>query len=133
MMPNTIRRRFEAGAVSEAKAPRLEPAVALGTSARSWAGELMSYAKDHPGIRVVGTILSTADAIELGLRRPGRRRHRQFLSPRLVDRLQRSDRAVIGVYDPERGGPGRQRLLEIGVDAVIVAGSAPGGVPRGGP
>ncbi len=48
-----------------------------------------------------------------------------FLTPRLVDRLQRADRAVIGVYDPERGGPGQARLLEMGVDAVIVASASP--------
>ena len=43
----------------------------------------------------------------------------------MIDRLQRADRAVIGVYDPERGGPGRSRLLEMGVDAVVVASSPP--------
>ena len=85
----------------------------------------MSYAKDHPGVRVVGTILSSADAMELGYDVLILDDTSSFLTPRLIDRLQRSDRAVIGVYDPERGGPGRSRLLEMGVDAVVVASASP--------
>jgi hypothetical protein len=99
--------------------------VALSSSARPWAGELMSYAKDHPGVRVVGTVLSSADAMELGFDVLILDDTSSFLTPRLIDRLQRADRAVIGVYDPERGGPGRSRLLEMGVDAVVVASSPP--------
>ncbi|HEX2370263.1 MAG TPA: hypothetical protein VHM94_13625 [Acidimicrobiia bacterium] len=111
--------------MTERRRARIEPAVALGSSARSWAGELMSYAKDHPGVRVVGTVLSSADAMEIGFDVLILDDTSSFLTPRLIDRLQRSDRAVIGVYDPERGGPGRSRLLEMGVDAVVIASSPP--------
>ena len=92
--------------MTERRRARIEPAVALGSSARSWAGELMSYAKDHPGVRVVGTILSSADAMELGYDVLILDDTSSFLTPRLIDRLQRSDRAVIGVYDPETGRSG---------------------------
>ena len=41
-----------------------EPAVAVGSSQRAWVAELMSYAQDHGGVRVVGTVLSSREAVE---------------------------------------------------------------------
>lgn len=106
-------------------APQPEPAVAVGSSQRPWVAELMSYAQDHAGVRVVGTLLSSREAVEHEYDMLLIDDTTSYLTKRLVDRVQLMNRGVIGVYETTRGGVGRQKLLDLGVDAVISAESSP--------
>ena len=106
-------------------AQQREPAVAVGSSQRPWVAELMSYAQDHAGVRVVGTVLSSREALE--------RRYdvlliddtTSYLTKRLVDRVRSIGRVVIGIFEGTRGDVGRAKLLDLGVDAVLDAESSP--------
>ncbi len=102
-----------------------EPAVALGSSQRVWVAELMSYAQDHAGVRVVGTVLSSREAVDQPYDVLLIDDTTSFLTKRLVDRVQLLRRVVIGVYESSHGDTGRHKLLDMGVDAVIDAESPP--------
>ena len=102
-----------------------EPAVALGSSQRPWVAELMSYAQDHAGLRVVGTVLSVREAVEHEYDVLLIDDTTSYLTKRLVDRVQLMRRIVIGVYEAGRGEVGKAKLLELGVDDVIDADSPP--------
>ena len=102
-----------------------EPAVALGSSQRPWVAELMSYAQDHAGARIVGTLLSAREAVEQEYDILLIDDTTSYLTRRLVDRLHSLHRVVIGVYEVSRGDVGRQKLLDIGVDAAVRAESTP--------
>jgi len=102
-----------------------EPAVALSSSQRPWVADLMSYARDHAGVRVVGTVLSTRDALESDYDVLVIDDSSSFLSQRLVARVQGRHRIVIGVYDGERGELGRDKLLAMGVDDTLRADASP--------
>jgi MinD-like ATPase involved in chromosome partitioning or flagellar assembly len=102
-----------------------EPAVAVGSSQRTWVAELMSYAQDHAGVRVVGTVLSGREAIEQRYDVLLIDDTTSYLTKRLIDRVQAKRRIVIGVYEATRGDVGKEKLLELGVDAVIDAESPP--------
>ncbi len=102
-----------------------EPAVALSSSQRPWVADLMSYARDHAGVRVVGTVLSTRDALESDYDVLVIDDSSSFLTQRLVARVQGRHRIVIGVYDGERGELGRDRLLAMGVDDTLRADATP--------
>lgn len=106
-------------------AQQREPAVAVGSSQRPWVAELMSYAQDHAGVRVVGTILSSREAIEHDYEVLLIDDTTSYLTKRLIDRVQMMRRIVIGVYESTRGEVGRSKLLDIGVDAVIDAEASP--------
>lgn len=106
-------------------ARKREPAVALGSSQRPWVAELMSYAQDHAGVRVVGTVLSGREAIDHVYDVLLIDDTTSYLTKRLVDRVQLMRRIVIGVYESGRGDVGRMKLLELGVDDVIDAESPP--------
>jgi MinD-like ATPase involved in chromosome partitioning or flagellar assembly len=98
-----------------------EPAVAVGSSQRTWVAELMSYAQDHAGVRVVGTVLSATEAVEHSYEVLLIDDTTSYLTKRLIDRVQSMRRIVIGVYESTRGDVGRQKLLDLGVDGVIDA------------
>jgi MinD-like ATPase involved in chromosome partitioning or flagellar assembly len=102
-----------------------EPAVALGSSQRSWVAELMSYAQDHAGVRVVGTVLSSREAVEHEYDVLLIDDTTSYLTKRLVDRVQLLRRIVIGVYESNRGDVGRAKLMDLGVDDVIDADATP--------
>lgn len=106
-------------------ARKREPAVALGSSQRPWVAELMSYAQDHAGVRVVGTVLSGREAIEHEYDVLLIDDTTSYLTKRLVDRVQLMRRIVIGVYESDRGDVGRVKLTDLGVDDVIDADSPP--------
>ena len=106
-------------------ARRHEPAVAIGSSQRPWVAELMSHAQDHAGIRVVGTVLSTREALDLDYDILLIDDTTSYLTKRLVDRVKALRRIVIGVYEADRGETGRQKLAEMGADGVIDADSPP--------
>lgn len=98
-----------------------EPSVAIGSSQRPWVAELMSYAQDHAGIRVVGTVLSTREVLELEYDILLIDDTTSYLTKRLVDRVKGMRRVVIGVYEATRGEVGRRRLADMGADGVIDA------------
>ncbi len=106
-------------------AKQREPTVALGSSQRPWVAELMSYAQDHAGVRVVGTVLSGREAIEQSYDVLLIDDTTSYLTKRLIDRVQLMRRIVIGVYESTRGDFGRSKLLDLGADAVIDAESSP--------
>jgi len=85
----------------------------------------MSYAQDHAGIRVVGTVLSAREAVENDYDVLLIDDSTSYLTKRLIDRVQVLRRIVIGVYESARGDVGREKLLELGVDAVIDADASP--------
>lgn len=106
-------------------AQQREPAVAVGSSQRSWVAELMSYAQDHAGVRVVGTVLSAREALDHDYDVLLIDDTTSYLTKRLIDRVHSMRRIVIGIYEDTRGDVGRSKLLEFGVDAVIDAESPP--------
>jgi MinD-like ATPase involved in chromosome partitioning or flagellar assembly len=81
----------------------------------------MSYAQDHAGIRVVGTVLSTREVLDLEYDLLLVDDTTSYLTKRLVDRVKAMNRIVIGVYEAARGEVGRHRLADMGVDGVIDA------------
>ena len=106
-------------------AQQREPAVAVGSSQRPWVAELMSHAQDHAGIRVVGTVLSSREAVEQSYDVLLIDDTTSYLTKRLIDRVHALRRIVVGVYEGDRGDVGRSKLLDLGVDAVIDADSSP--------
>ena len=102
-------------------ARRYEPSVAIGSSQRPWVAELMSYAQDHAGIRVVGTVLSTREVLDLEYDILLVDDTTSYLTKRLVDRVKAKRRIVVGVYEAARGDVGRQKLIDMGADGVIDA------------
>ena len=106
-------------------AKQREPAVAVGSSQRPWVAELMSYAQDHAGVRVVGTVLSGREAVDQEYDVLLIDDTTSYLTKRLIDRVQLMRRIVVGVYERTRGDVGRTKLVELGVDAVIDAESSP--------
>ncbi|MDJ0664057.1 MAG: hypothetical protein QNJ75_05820 [Acidimicrobiia bacterium] len=102
-------------------ARRHEPSVAIGSSQRPWVAELMSFAQDHAGIRVVGTVLSTREALDLEYDILLIDDTTSYLTKRLIDRVKAKRRIVIGVYEATRGEVGRQKLADMGADGVIDA------------
>lgn len=102
-----------------------EPAVAVGSSQRPWVAELMSYAQDHAGVRVVGTVLSSREAVDQEYDVLLIDDTTSYLTKRLIDRVHSLRRIVIGVYESTRGDTGRSKLVDLGVDAVIDAESSP--------
>jgi MinD-like ATPase involved in chromosome partitioning or flagellar assembly/DNA-binding NarL/FixJ family response regulator len=106
-------------------AQQREPAVALASSQRTWVAELMSFAQDHAGLRVVGTVLSGREAMEHDYDVLLIDDTSSFLTRRLVARVQTKRRIVIGVFAAERGDVGREKLVGMGVDGVIDAAASP--------
>lgn len=97
------------------------PTVSVGISQRSWAGLFKEFVVDHGGVRLVGTVLTQADALEQGSVVLVADDVASFLTPRLVRRLQRIGRRIVGVFDPLEGDAGRKRLIDMNVDAVASA------------
>ncbi len=102
-----------------------EPTAVLSSSARPWVTALMSYAKDHAGVRVVGTVLNTSDAIDLQYDVLVVDDIASFMTPRLVQRVTRAGRSIVGVYGDDHEDTGKKRLLEMGVDTVVAASAPP--------
>jgi CO dehydrogenase nickel-insertion accessory protein CooC1 len=83
--------------------------------------ELINYVSDHGGMRVVGTVLTQDDAVDLEFDVLVIDDVSSVLSPRLVDRLHSRGRIVVGVFDAERGVSAKDRLLSAGVDAAVAS------------
>lgn len=103
----------------------MEPVVSLGSSQRAWAAELTRFLSDHGGARLQGTVITAVDAVDQDYEVLIIDDIASYLSPRFIDRIQRLHRRIIGVYDPDGGEAGRERLLGMGVDAVVEADAGP--------
>ena len=98
--------------------------VALAVSARSWPDRLHRSLADHGGARVRAQVLSPEDALAESYEVLIIDDISSFLTPRLVQELQRSNRMVLGVFDPTDGQDGKERLGGCGVDQVIESGAS---------
>ncbi len=102
-----------------------DPVISIGSSQRDWAGELARFVGDYGGARIRGTVLTTDDALEQDYQVLIVDDIASYLTPRLVEQVQRRDRRIIGVYDPDAGGSSKDRLVRAGVDAVLDAFAMP--------
>ena len=93
--------------------------VALAVSARVWPDRLHRFLADHGGARVRAQVLAPEDAVAEIYEVLIIDDVSSFLTPRLVQELQRRQRLVLGVFDPADGQDGKERLRECGVDQVI--------------
>ena len=93
--------------------------VALAVSARVWPDRLHRFLADHGGARVRAQVLAPEDALAESYEVLIIDDVSSFLTPRLVQELQRRQRMVLGVFDPADGQDGKERLRECGVDQVI--------------
>lgn len=93
--------------------------VALAVSARVWPDRLHRFLADHGGARVRAQILAPEDALAESYEVLIVDDVSSFLTPRLVQELQRRQRMVLGVFDSADGQDGKERLRECGVDQVI--------------
>lgn len=105
---------------------RGEPRVSFGASQRKWVTDVMRFVAEHGGLNVVGTIFNQEDAVRLDYDVLVIDEVSSVLTHRLVNRLGRTDRVVVGVYDPGRGPDAKQRLLAAGVTATITSNASPG-------
>jgi MinD-like ATPase involved in chromosome partitioning or flagellar assembly len=99
--------------------------LALAASSRLWSEQLHRFLIDHGGARVRTHVISGDDALAEAYHVLVIDDICSFLTPRLVDEVQRRGRFVLGVYEREEAGPARNRLLGLGVDGVIEAESEP--------
>lgn len=95
--------------------------VALAVSARDWPDRIHRFLADHGGARVRAQVLSAEDALVESYQVLVIDDICSFLTPRLVDRIRRQRRSILGVFDPGDAPDGKERLLECGVDLVIEA------------
>lgn len=102
-----------------------EVEVALAVSPREWSDALHQFLVDHGGARVRSHVMTAEDAISEEYQVLVIDDFCSFLTPRLVVLLQRSGKAVVGVWDPDEFPDGKQRLVEAGVDSVIEASASP--------
>ena len=107
-----------------------EPIIAIAGSQRAWAAELLRFLSDFGGARLKGTVLTAREALEPGYEVLLIDDITSYLSPRLVERVRDGGQKVVGIYDPESGDRGRERLRALGVDAVVPARRRSGGDPR---
>ncbi len=103
----------------------IEPVLAIAGSQRGWASELVRFLSDFGGARLRGTLLSASEAIQTDYEVLLIDDITSFLSPRLIERIRKDGRKVVGIYDPEAGETGRDRLLALGVDGVAPADGGP--------
>lgn len=100
--------------------PDLTPDLAIVVSPRDWAEHLHRFVADHGGARVRARVLDSREALAERYHVLVAEDLTSFLTPRLVAEVQRLGRRVLGVFDPTEPW-GRERLEELGVDAVVPA------------
>lgn len=96
-----------------------EVEVALAVSARLWPDRIHRFLSDHGGARVRAQVLTAEDALAEDYQVLVIDDVSSFLTPRLVQEVQRRRRLVLGVFDPVEFPDGKERLRECGVDQVI--------------
>jgi cellulose biosynthesis protein BcsQ len=97
----------------------MEVEVALAASARDWPDRIHRFLADHGGARVRAQVLTPEDALAEDYQVLIIDDVCSFLTPRLVDTVQRRRRQVLGVFDPADSPDAKERLRECGVDQVI--------------
>ncbi len=102
-----------------------DPVVSISSSQRSWAAELTRFVSDYGGARLRGTVLTVDDAMDQDFEVLIVDDIASYMTPRFVDRIRRLQRKVVGVYDPDMGEESKDRLLAMGVDAVVDAFAGP--------
>lgn len=102
-----------------------EPVIAIAGSQRAWASELLRFLSDFGGARLKGTVLTAREAMESDYEILIIDDITSYLSPLLVERVREAGRKVVGIYDPEYGERGRDRLQALAVDAVIPSDAGP--------
>ncbi len=95
--------------------------MSLAISARDWPDRIHRFLADHGGARVRAQVLSAEDATTEAFQVLIIDDICSFLTPRLVEKMRRQRRMVLGVFDPIEAPDGKERLLECGVDLVIEA------------
>lgn len=103
----------------------MDTQIAIVVSPRHWAERLHRFAVDHGGTRVRTRVMRPEDALTEAYDVFVVDDITSFLTRRLVQQIQNSQRRVLGVYDPDDFPEGKQRLLDLGVDDVIEAGASP--------
>ena len=102
-----------------------DPVVSIASSQRAWAAELLRFLSDYGGARLCGTVLTGEDALEQDYEVLIIDDIASYLTPRLIDRVRKAQRRVIGVYDADLGEAGKERLMNMGVDAAVAADAEP--------
>ena len=99
--------------------------IALAVSTRRWSDHLHRFLVDHGGARVRLYVMQPQDAFSERFDVLLIDDICSFLSPHLVEKLNRSGRRVVGVYDPAEFPDGKDRLLACDVTEVIEADAGP--------
>lgn len=103
----------------------IEPVIGIGSSQRGWAAALTRFISDYGGARLCGTVITSQDAVDMDYDVLIVDDIASFLTPLLVERVQALGRRVLGVFDPEAGEAGADRLDVMGVDALVESEAAP--------
>lgn len=99
--------------------------IAMAVSTRGWSEHLHRFLVDHGGARVRLYVMQPQDAFSERFDVLLIDDICSFLSPHLVEKLNRSGRRVVGVYDPAEFPDGKDRLLACDVTEVIEADAGP--------
>lgn len=99
--------------------------IALAVSTRQWSEHLHRFLVDHGGARVRLYVMQPQDAFSERFDVLLIDDICSFLSPHLVEKLDRTGRRVVGVYNPAEFSDGKDRLLACGVTEVIEADADP--------
>lgn len=99
--------------------------IALAVSTRRWSEHLHRFLADHGGARVRLHVMRPHDAFSEKFDVLLIDDICSFLSPRLVEKLVRKGRKVVGVYSPSEFPDGKDRLLDCCVTEVIESDAPP--------
>ena len=99
--------------------------IALTVSTRQWSEGLHRFLVDHGGARVRLYVMRPEDAFSERFDAILIDDICSFLSPRLVAKLNRMGRRVVGVYSPAEFPDGKDRLLACDVTEVIESDAPP--------
>ena len=96
-----------------------EPQVGIVISQREWSRRLPQHCQDHGGLNVRARIIQEAQVLDTDYEVLVVDDRTSFLTARLVDRVHKAGRKVVGVFDPADGDAGHRRLEELRVDATV--------------
>lgn len=99
--------------------------LALAASARTWADALHRFLTDHGGARVRAVVMGPEEVVGESYDVLLIDDVCSFLTPRLVEEVRRSGRAVVGVFEARDGVDAKRRLLDCGVDDVVESDASP--------
>lgn len=99
--------------------------LALAASARTWADALHRFLTDHGGARVRAVVMGPEEVVGESYDVLVIDDVCSFLTPRLVEEVRRSGRAVVGVFESRDGVDAKRRLLDCGVDDAVESDAPP--------